>query len=291
MQSAPAEAATPSPEEEVTPPEVDPGIIEGRRIPGYNPDLPDPVSQDNPGAVRAPPPEAFPTDQFPIPDRWRLIETLGVVKQRWWDPYHQNTYKGDRPINRAKVPWLPINGDDWFINASLTSDTLLEPRTFPIPVGVQTTARPQSLDVFGKNASYAFSQTFLASAALIKGSTAFKPPEIEYRLTLALNINHVRVPEKRVLFVEPSKGTKRTDNFLGVQEATSITICVMSRSAMTSIQSASGSSRSRTTSAAFCSTTINSAFACSVIATTTACNTIWRRSGGWKRTPTAASTI
>ena len=219
MQSAPAEAPTPSPEEETTPPEVDPGIIDGRRIPGYNPDLPDPVSQDNPGAVRAPPPEAFPTDQFPIPDRWRLIETLGVVKQRWWDPYNQNTYKGDRPINRAKVPWLPIKGDDWFINASLTSDTLLEPRTFPIPVGVQTTARPQSLDVFGRHASYVFSQTFLASAALIKGSTAFKPPDIEYRLTLALNINHVRVPEKRVLFVEPSKGTKRTDNFLGVQEA------------------------------------------------------------------------
>ena len=219
MQSAPAEAPTPSPEEEVTPPEVDPGIIEGRRIPGYNPDLPDPVSQDNPGAVRAPPPEAFPTDQFPIPDRWRLIETLGVVKQRWWDPYNQNTYKGDRPINRAKVPWLPIKGDDWFINASVTSDTLLEPRTFPIPVGVQTTARPQSLDVFGKNASYVFSQTFLASAALIKGSTAFKPPDIEYRLTLALNINHVRVPERRVLFVEPSRGTRRTDNFLGVQEA------------------------------------------------------------------------
>ena len=221
MQSAvSAEVPPPAPpEEEAAPPEVDPGIIDGRRKPGYNPDLPDQVTQSNPGAVRAPPPEAFPTDQFPIPDRWRLIETLGVVKQRWWDPYNQNTYKGDRPINRAKVPWLPIKGDDWFINASLTSDTLLEPRTFPIPVGVQTTARPQSLDVFGRNASYVFSQTFLASAALIKGSTAFKPPEIEYRLTLALNINHVRVPEKRVLFVEPSRGTKRTDNFIGVQEA------------------------------------------------------------------------
>ena len=221
MQSAVSAEAPPSAptDEETAPPDVDSGIIDGRRKPGYNPELPEPVSQDNPGAVRAPPPEAFPTDQFPIPDRWRLIETLGVVKERWWDPYHQNTYKGDRPINRAKVAWLPIKGDDWFINASLTSDTLLEPRTFPIPVGVQTTARPQSLDVFGKNASYVFSQTFLASASLIKGSTAFKPPEIEYRLTLALNINHVRVPEKRVLFVEPSKGTKRTDNFLGVQEA------------------------------------------------------------------------
>jgi hypothetical protein len=206
-------------DEDATAPDVESGVIDGRRKPGYNPLLPDRAAQDNPGAIRAPPPEAFPTDQVPIPDRWRLVETLGLVKEKWWDPYHQNTYKGDRPINRAKVPWLPIKGDDWFFATSLTSDTVFEPRTFPIPVGVQTTERPQSLDVFGKSASYVFSQTFLASAALIKGSTAFKPPEIEYRLTLALNINHVRVPERRVLFVEPSKGTHRTDDFLGVQEA------------------------------------------------------------------------
>ena len=48
---------------------------------------------------------------------------------------------------------------------------------------------------------------------------AFKPPEIEYRVSLAYNINYVTVPERRVLFVEPSKGTKRLDHFLGVQEA------------------------------------------------------------------------
>jgi hypothetical protein len=72
--------------------------IEGRRRPGYEAPLPDAVRQDNKGAVRAPPPEAFPTDQVPIPDRWRLIESLGVVKERWFDPYGQNTLKGDRPI-------------------------------------------------------------------------------------------------------------------------------------------------------------------------------------------------
>ncbi|HKR91078.1 hypothetical protein, partial [Novosphingobium sp.] len=133
--------------------------------------------------------------------------------------YHQNTYKGDRPINRAKVPWLPIKGDDWFFNAGLTSDTVLEPRTFPIPVGVQTTERAGSLDVFGKDASFVFSQTFIASASLVKGQTAFKPPEIEYKLSLALNYNYVNVPEKRVLFVQPSKPSHRSDHFLGVQEA------------------------------------------------------------------------
>jgi len=201
------------------PPPVDDGVIDGRRRPGYVAPLPDRVTQENQGAVRAPPPEAFPVDQIPVPDRWRLIQSLGLVKERWFDPYNQNTLKGDRPIDRAKVPWLPIHGDDWFFSASIVSDTVLEPRTFPIPVGVQTTARPQSLDVFGKDASYVFSQTFIAGVGLTKGSTAFKPPEIEYRVALALNLNYVDVPERRVLFVEPSKPTHRFDHFLGVQEA------------------------------------------------------------------------
>ena len=195
-------------------------IIEGRRRPGYRPDLPDALSQDNVGALRPPPPQAFPgmEDQLPVPDRWRLIESLGVVKERWFDPYHQNTYKGDRAIDRSKVPWLPIKGDDWFIVANAVSDTVFEPRTFPIPVGVQTTERPGSLDVFGKDRSLVFAQTFIVGAALIKGSTAFKPPDIEYRVTLAYQANYVDVPERRVLDVRPSKASHRYDSFLGVQE-------------------------------------------------------------------------
>ncbi len=217
------------------PPEVDAGVIKGRKRPGYNTALPPQLGGDNPGAVRAPPPEAFPTDQIPVPDRWRIMSSLcparsadpsafgvfralGEVCHSRRDPYHQNLLKGDLPLRDGKRPGF-LKGDDWFLNLGLVSDSVLEPRSFPIPVGVQTTTRPQSLDVFGKDASYVFSQTFIASASLIKGSTTFKPPEIEYRLALAFNINHVRVPETRVLFVEPTRGTVRTDSFLGVQEA------------------------------------------------------------------------
>lgn len=214
---APPSVSVESPREDEAPPPVDNESIEGRRRPGYTGPLPDEVTQDNPGAVRAPPPEAFPTDQVPIPDRWRLAETLGIVRERWFDPYNQNTLKGDRPLDPAK--WPLIEAHDWFFAGSLVSDTVIEPRTFPIPVGVQTTERPGSLDVFGRDASYVVSQTFIAGAALIKGSTAFKPPEIEYRVTLALNLNYANVPERRVLHVEPSKPSHRFDRFLGVQEA------------------------------------------------------------------------
>src|SRR4051812_24374439 len=45
------------------------------------------------------------------------------------------------------------------------------------------------------------------------------PPHIEYRLSLAFNLNYVDVSERRILFVQPSKGTSRLDAFVGVQEA------------------------------------------------------------------------
>jgi hypothetical protein len=216
--SAPPAEQAPRDWEEEAPP-VEPGVIEGRQRPGYTAPLPERIEQTNEGAVRAPPPEAFLKDQLPVPDRWRLIESLGLVRENLLDPYNQNTYKGDRPINRAKVPWLPIKEDDWFFVANLISDSVYEPRTFPIPVGVQTTEAPDRLDVFGNDFSQVFSQTFIAGFALLKGSTTFKPPTIEYRVTLAYNVNYVDVPERRVLFVEPSRGSERLDHFLGVQEA------------------------------------------------------------------------
>ncbi|MCZ8370014.1 MAG: hypothetical protein O9293_08625 [Porphyrobacter sp.] len=214
----PGEQSAPQDWEQDIPP-VDPEIIEGRQRPGYTAPLPERIEQNNEGAVRAPPPQAFPADQVPIPDRWRLIESLGLVKENLLDPYNQNTLKGDRPINRAKVPWLPIKEDDWFFVANLISDTVYEPRSFPIPVGVQTTEDPDRNDVFGNAFSQVFSQTFIAGFALLKGSTTFKPPSIEYRVTFAYNVNYVDVPERRVLFVEPSRPSHRLDHFLGVQEA------------------------------------------------------------------------
>ena len=208
-------------------------LIEGRRRPGVpQHELPDPVNQVNPGAIRSPPPEAFPAEHVAIPDRWRLIETLGLVRERWWDPYNQNTLKGDRPIcvpdhagERTDTfgcrmhRTLGLTGHDWFFVANAVSDTVIEPRTFPIPVGVQTTQQPGNNDVFGDNRSLVLSQTFIASVALIKGNTAFVPPHVEYRLTLAYNVNYVDVGERRILHVEPSSGTDRFDHALGVQEA------------------------------------------------------------------------
>jgi hypothetical protein len=225
------------PETSQTPPDF-PGeedLLDGqRRRPDAVPeDLREREVQNNPGAIRSPPPELFPRDHLAIPDRWRLVETLGLVREDYLDPYNQNTLKGDRPIcsPRSTDPGhqsslgcrlfreLGLKGDDWFFVGSAISDTVVEPRSFPIPVGVQTTDKPGNIDVFGINRSLVLAQTFILSAALIKGNTAYRPPDVEYRLTLAIQGNYVDVSERRVLFVEPSAGTSRLDTWVGVQEA------------------------------------------------------------------------
>jgi hypothetical protein len=236
----------------VEPVTADEALIDGRRRPGYQKSLPDKVEQDNPGAVNAPPPEAF-YDKWDgegspsalvvdtgMPDRWRITSSLcpkkdaatgqinkalttlfprlAYVCHSQRDPFHHNTLKGDRPLAEGKKPGF-LKGDDWFFIANGVSDTVIEPRSFPIPVGNQTTTDPDSNDTFGRSHSLVLSQTFIAGFSLLKGETAFKPPVVEYRVAVAGNINHVEVPERRVLYVEPSKGTKRTDGFIGLQEA------------------------------------------------------------------------
>ncbi len=191
---------------------VDPALapIEGRRRPGLTGrDLPPGIDQVNPGAVAAPKQGDFPRDFIPIPDRWRLVETLGLTKSRWQDPYNQSTLKGDRPL---------CGTHDKFFQLAFISDTIVEQRSFPQPVGVQTTERPGNNDVFGRQHSTVFAQTFIVGAALTKGSTAFKPPEYELRTAIAFQVNHVDVSEQRILQVEPSRGSIRTDVFVGVQE-------------------------------------------------------------------------
>jgi hypothetical protein len=181
-----------------------------RRRPGlFRRDLADRIVQDNEGAVALPGLGNFPRDHLPVPDRWRLVETLGLVRSDWKDPYAQNTLKGDRPL---------CGTHDKFFQLTLISDTVAEPRSFPTPVGNQTTERPGNNDVFGRPHSTVFAQTFIMGAALTKGSTAFKPPDYELRAAVAVQFNRVDVAERRVLLVEPSRASSRSDAFVGVQE-------------------------------------------------------------------------
>ena len=182
--------------------------ITSRQIPGQQP----PTRELAPGEIdptAVPPPRPnLPREFIPIPDRWRLIESVGV-HENLWDPYNQNTLKGDRPIF----------GNDWFFNLTVINDMVFEPRRVPTPVSPQTSARPGSLDVFSRGEQYFFVENFIINAAIIKGDTAFKPPDIEIRFTPVINVTYADVDEVRVLKADPREGTNRSDFHVGLQDA------------------------------------------------------------------------
>ena len=161
----------------------------------------------DPNAVR-PPQRDLPREFLPVPDRWRIMESVGV-KENLLDPYNQNTLKADRPIF----------GHDYFLNISLVSDTVAEPRAFPVPTAFQGTTKPGKLDLFGDVNSFIFNQAIIGTVSLIKGDTAYKPPEFELRFTPVFNFNHAEFEENGIVKADPRKGTSRDDTFLAVQEA------------------------------------------------------------------------
>ncbi|MBN8481154.1 MAG: hypothetical protein J0L88_06130 [Xanthomonadales bacterium] len=177
-----------------------------RRRPGHPPEPLPMFVEQNPDAVNP-----APVDQagsfVPVPDRWRIMESLGI-NTPWYDPYHQNVLKGDKPMF----------GEDWFFAMTGISDTLLEPRGIPTPVGPQSGTDPGSNDVLGDTDQVIFAQTAITSFLLYKGDTAFKPPDYEFKLALAFNYNRVRTDEVRALQLDPTFGRTRDDAFVGVQE-------------------------------------------------------------------------
>jgi hypothetical protein len=189
------------------------GDEESRMRPGQPPQAveePELVPDPN-GATRlqpvAPPAFADPSVFAPIPDRWRLINDLGLVKEHWYDPYNHNILKADRPFY-----------GDWFFNANLISDTVMEPRRLPTPVSPQVSRNAGAINVYGNSEQFLFNQNFITSFVIYKGNTVFKPPELEFHLTPVFNINHTEVDENRILNIDPRKGTTRTDGFAGMQE-------------------------------------------------------------------------
>ncbi len=177
-----------------------------RRRPGhpYEPLVDAPLQ--NPDAVNP-----APVDQagefVPVPDRWRIMEALGF-QHPWYDPYNQNRLKGDKPVD----------GKDHFLVLAGISDTLVEPRSIPTPIAPQSPSQPGSNDTLGDIHQLILAQTFITSALYYKGDTTFKPPDVEYKATLAFNYNRVRTQETRALQIDPRLGETRDDGFIGVQE-------------------------------------------------------------------------
>jgi hypothetical protein len=181
-----------------------------RRRPGEPPPGSGPVAPvTEPNAVPPPQPIA-PREFIPLPDRWRITDALGITHaEQIYDPYNPNVLKADRPIF----------GDDWFFNLEAISDSLYEARRVPTPTAFALNSQPGQNNTFGHYAQTTFNQNLLTTFALIKGDTAFMPPELEIRFSPVFNYNSTHVGERGVLFADPSKGDNRDVTFGGLQEA------------------------------------------------------------------------
>ena len=154
-----------------------------------------------------PRPDGF-TEPLPVPDRWRVVDTLGQTENRF-DPYNQNTLKGDKPVR----------GDDGFFSVTATSDLVMEARAAPLPVGVQTTSNPGALDVLGNPDQDFLSENVAAEFVYYKGDTVFRPPDYEFRFTPVVNYNRTQLNETLGINADPGRGLTRNDGHVGVQAA------------------------------------------------------------------------
>jgi len=225
--SAPAEGATCY--------QDDRGRIVERRRPGYQeiecpgPESAEPAKpgepapsyrrqgrvREEPGMARTPnPPSPVPrptieqyVEAVPMPDRWRIVDALPGYLYTKLDPYNRNTLKGDKPVY----------GEDWFFNASIISDSVVEVREVPTPVGGQTTDDPNNIDIFGGADQTVLVQNIAMEFVYFKGDTVFRPPDYEFRFIPVVQVNHVELDEVVAVNVNPNKGEKRTDEHVGIQ--------------------------------------------------------------------------
>lgn len=179
----------------------------GRRAPGTR--APGSAAEPivNPDALPAPQP-MLKGGNIPVPDRWRILDALGRPED-WLDPYNTSTLKGDKPII----------GDDWFLNLEAISDSIYEPARIPVGVAPTYTARPNEHNTFGRFGRILFNQNVILSLDFFQGDTAYKPPELEFKVTPVFNFNHTEVGEVGLININPAAGTVRDNVFVGLQEA------------------------------------------------------------------------
>lgn len=197
------EASTPVGDRSVRCPEQQPAETD-RRSPSV-PVLPWEPTPCEP--ARLPAPQGASSEFASLPDRWRMVSMLGY-RQNLLDPYSGNNWlKGDRPAG----------GEDWFVNVLGISDSVVEPRRFPTPVGGVGAGSAGSLDTIGDGEQFVFAQSFIVEGVIYKGDTVFKPPDYEFRFTPVFNFNHAHVNEAGVLKADPGSSTSRTEGVIGVQ--------------------------------------------------------------------------
>lgn len=155
-------------------------------------------------------PETAPDDFEPLPDRWRDIQPPPYelnVDGHWYDPYNRNILKGD----------YPIIGDDVFFILTASTQSFGEFNAVPTPSAIST-ARPLSQGFFGREERFFVQENLKLTFELYKGNTAFKPRDVEIKVTPVFNLNYINTRENNDVNINVRKGANRMDEHVAFQE-------------------------------------------------------------------------
>lgn len=154
----------------------------------------------------------------PRPDRWNIPMPewdrydregeFGWYMGKWWDPFHRNKLKGDKPIL----------GQNTYFNFTGSLVTGLDAKRLYVPSNVAS-ANPGSAPFFGKGGQFFLASTARFSFDLFHGDTSYKPVDWRIRITPAVQINQIWTRERGLVNQDVRKGTDRTDAHIGLQEA------------------------------------------------------------------------
>lgn len=162
-------------------------------------------------------------DRREVRDRWRVgfpeYDRYGdrgargrdvpFKRGRWYDPFNQNLLKGDYPVFGQKV----------FMILSAVSTSTVETARTPKPSNVSS-ARPGSAEFFGRPETLAAGQIFQLSFEMFHGQTTFRPRTWAFKISPTFSLpNYVNARETGVLFIDPRRGTNRTDTHFSLEEA------------------------------------------------------------------------
>ena len=162
-------------------------------------------------------------DRREVRDRWRIgfpeYDRYGdegargrdvpFTRNRWYDPYSQNTLKGD----------YPILNNDIFLILSAVSKSEIEIRRTPAPTGVSS-QDPDSNNPFGRPESLSFNQTLQFSFEMFKGDSAFRPRDWAIKISPTFSVpNYLNARERGIVNIDPRRGTNRTDLHASLEEA------------------------------------------------------------------------
>jgi hypothetical protein len=144
-------------------------------------------------------------DAIPVRDRWRTVQSLGLLPYERGDPYNPNVLKGDLPVLARTL------GPGWFVNLAATSDTLVEVRRLPAPAAGTGVSQGRCQQVL-------LTQTGVAGVSLIKGDTVFRPPDYQFRAMPVASVNRMLSHSASGIGLGSDSCSGHNDEFVGMQE-------------------------------------------------------------------------